>query len=77
MKRMILLDTFLIPYGEAPEDEMYPETFNSMEHLKIYWHTNGACLSNGHFDYQKIEEAKDSKIITVEKKYNAETGELL
>ena len=63
--------------GEAPEDEMYPETFNSMEHLKIYWHTNGVCLSNGHFDYQRIEEVKDGKIINVETKYDAETGELL
>lgn len=63
--------------AQAFKEEMYSEVFNSMEHLKIYWHTNGVCLSNGHFDYQRIEEVKDGKIINVEIKYDAESGELL
>ena len=63
--------------GESPEEDMYPERFNSIEHLTIYWHTNGVCLSNGHFEYQRIEEFKDGKIIDVQTKYDAESGELL
>ena len=56
---------------------MYPERFNSIEHLTIYWHTNGVCLSNGHFEYQRIEEVKDGKIINTQTKYNSISGELL